>query len=76
MKKQRDCISNADKNVRANYAPSLNRPEESGSLFWTTSGDDCETDEVRLELERFLENSPGRFHHCGNFGFLTIRILF
>ena len=29
-----------------------------------------------LELERFLENAPGRFQRSGKFGFLTIRILF
>ena len=31
---------------------------------------------VRLELERFLENVPGRFQRSGKFGFFTIRILF
>ena len=41
-----------------------------------TSGEDCATDDVRLELEGFLENLPGCFQRRGNFGFFTIRTLF
>jgi hypothetical protein len=38
--------------------------------------DDYATDDVRLELERFLEDVPGRFQGCGEFGFFAIRVLF
>ena len=34
------------------------------------------TDDVGLELERFLDNVPGRFQRSGKFGVFTLRILF